>query len=386
MVAMVRSRTVVALLGFCVCAALGAKFAYSSSRGRPAPARTARRQSVVPPPAPAAQPAPALDVVAYDDKLLEIANLPPPRVVTTVHWVRKGKHRIKTETKAIRYAHASDGVPLKDLWPAKAPLPDAGALLPFDRIVAYYGNLYSTHMGVLGEYPPPEMLAMLQRTTAQWQAADPTTKAVPALDYIAVAAQASAGGDGLYSMRMPASQVDKVLQLAQQIHALVFLDVQVGQSNVRTEVPLLATFLKLPQVELALDPEFAMHGGKRPGTVIGTLDATDINWAARYLARIVQANGLPPKILVVHRFTQPMVTHYRDIRPLPQVQIVMDMDGFGYPSQKIKTYEDFIESEPVQFTGFKLFYKNDVRRPGSYLLTPEQILKLHPRPSYIQYQ
>ncbi len=382
---MVRPRIALVAAGVCLGAALGVKFAHSSSRVRPVPPVRRGHQSAGAPVSPPPKPAP-LNVAAYEAQLRALANLPPPTTVTRVHWVRKGKRRIKTEIKTIRYARSSLGVPLQDLWPAKAPLPEAGALLPFDRIVAYSGNLYSKHMGVLGEYPPEQMLTKLLVTTAQWQAADPTTRAVPALDYIAVAAQATPGGDGRYRMRMPAGQIDKVLRMAQQVQGLVFLDVQVGQSNVRAEVPLLAPYLKLPNVELALDPEFAMYGGRRPGTVIGTLNASDINWAAQYLARIARANGLPPKILVVHRFTQAMVTDTRQIRPLPEVQIVMDMDGFGYPSQKIKTYEDFIESEPVQFTGFKLFYKNDVRRPGSYLLTPEQILKLHPRPSYIQYQ
>jgi hypothetical protein len=36
-------------------------------------------------------------------------------------------------------------------WPVKAPYPLAGALLPYNRIIAYYGNLYSTRMGILGE-------------------------------------------------------------------------------------------------------------------------------------------------------------------------------------------------------------------------------------------
>jgi hypothetical protein len=373
-----RSQTLLGILALSVCASA---FIFAPRRGHQAVAAPVEHAGVTS----AAGPAP-LNVAAYKARLLALANLPPPRVVTRVRWVGKPPHRIKQVIKAIRYARSSQGVPLQDLWPAKAPVPDAGALLPFDRIVAYYGNLYSKHMGVLGEYAPQQMLAKLLVTTAAWQAADPTTRAVPALDYIAVAAQAAPGGDGRYRMRMPATQIEKVLALAAQVHGLVFLDVQVGQSNVRAEVPQLAAFLKLPNVELALDPEFAMYGGKRPGTVIGRLDAADINWAAQYLAAIVRANRLTPKILVIHRFTQPMVTDYRQIRPLPEVQIVMDMDGFGYPSQKIKTYEDFIESEPVQFTGFKLFYKNDVRRPGSYLLTPEQILRLHPRPSYIQYQ
>ena len=89
------------------------------------------------------------------------------------------------------------------------------------------------------------------------------------------------------------------------------LDVQVGLSNVQTEIPLLEPYLKLPQVNLSLDPEFAMHNGQKPGTVIGTMDASDINYAADYLANIVKVNNLPPKILVIHRFTQSMVTHDR---------------------------------------------------------------------------
>src|ERR1700730_4914777 len=37
-------------------------------------------------------------------------------------------------------------------WPVKAPYPNAGAIFPYKRIVAYYGNFYSKRMGVLGEY------------------------------------------------------------------------------------------------------------------------------------------------------------------------------------------------------------------------------------------
>jgi hypothetical protein len=39
-------------------------------------------------------------------------------------------------------------------WPVRSAYPNPGAILPFNRIVAYYGNLYSRNMGVLGEYPP----------------------------------------------------------------------------------------------------------------------------------------------------------------------------------------------------------------------------------------
>jgi hypothetical protein len=274
------------------------------------------------------------------------------------------------------------------LWPVptvKAPYPTGGAILPANRIIAYYGNLYSTQMGVLGQYPPAQVLSMLASTTAMWTAADPTTPAIPALDYIAVTAQGSPGADDKYRLRMPDSQIDQILQMASQVNGLVILDIQVGDSNVETEVPLLEKYLQMPQVELALDPEFDMHNGEKPGTVIGTMDASDINWAANYLAGLVKQYNLPPKVLVVHRFTQDMVTNTSEIQPLPQVQVVMDMDGFGYPAKKINTYYTTIEPYPVQFTGFKLFYRND-NATGSHMMSPDEVLRLSPQPSFIQYE
>lgn len=316
---------------------------------------------------------PSLDALAYNAKLLQIANL------TTITHVKIIKATSSTPSSTIT---TTSTVPVG--WPVKTVYPNAGALLPFNRIVAYYGNLSAPEMGILGRFPETQVLQMLASTTAKWQAADPTTPVLPALDYIAVAAQGAPGFDGDYRARMSADQINQVIQMAAQINGIIFLDLQVGLSNVQTEVPLLAPYLKLPQVNLALDPEFAMHHGQKPGTVVGTMDAADINYAANYLANIVKENNLPPKILVVHRFTQAMVTNYQKITPLPEVQIVMDMDGFGTPAEKISTYEDYIQDDPVQFTGFKLFYKNDV--VAGHLMTPAEVLQLSPEPSYIQYQ
>ena len=241
-------------------------------------------------------------------------------------------------------------------------------------------------MGVLGQYPPDQMLAMLEAEVAKWQVADPSTPVIPALQYIAVVAQGSPGADGKYRDRMPDSEIDKVLAMAGEIHGIVFLDVQVGLSNVQTEIPLLEKYLKMPQVHLAIDPEFSIKTDSRPGKVIGTFDASDINFVSNYLANLVRENNLPPKILVVHRFTEAMVTNYKNIETMPEVQIVMNMDGWGVAAKKIDTYKQFIYAEPVQFTGFKLFYKNDTLTPGSTLMTPAELLKLTPQPIYIQYQ
>jgi len=270
-------------------------------------------------------------------------------------------------------------------WPVKTVYPNAGALLPFHRIVAYYGNFYSTGMGVLGQYPPDVMIEKLKAAVAEWNAADPSTPVMPAIDYIAITAQ-EAPVDGTYRARMPSSQIDIALELAARVHGIVILEVQVGLSTLQKELPLLEKYLKLPTVHLALDPEFSMKTGDKPGDVIGSFNAADINYSAEYMAKLVRDNDLPPKILVIHRFTGDMVTGYRNIRPLPEVQIVMDMDGWGSPPKKINTYNVFVASEPVQFTGFKIFYKNDLKPPSTRLLTPEELLKLHPVPSFIQYQ
>jgi hypothetical protein len=278
-------------------------------------------------------------------------------------------------------------------WPAKTVYPNAGAILPFKRIVAYYGNLYSRNMGILGEYPPDEMLRRLKIELKKWQQADTTIPVIPALHYIAVTAQGAPGRDGKYRARMPFKQIDSILHIAARINAIVFLDIQVGFSNVETEVPQLEKYLKMPNVHLGIDPEFAMtHSGKRPGTVIGTLDAADANWCINYLSKLATANNLPPKILIFHRFTKNMLTDARKIHPTKECQFVLDMDGWGPVSLKTDSYKGYVANFPVQFTGFKLFYKNDTRRPRgvnmkeTQMMTPAQVLALKPAPIYIQYQ
>ncbi|MGM8360798.1 hypothetical protein ACSV4D_02665 [Flavobacterium sp. ARAG 55.4] len=270
-------------------------------------------------------------------------------------------------------------------WPVKAPYPLPGALLPYHRIIAFYGNLYSKRMGVLGEYPKDEMLAKLQEEVTKWQAADSTVITIPALHYIAVSAQAAPGKANRHNMRMPFKQIDTVLSWAKPINALVFLDIQVGHSTVKEEVSQLEEYLALPNVHLGIDPEFSMKNGEIPGTKIGTFSADDINDAIDILAKIVREKKLAPKVLVVHRFTQGMVTNYKAIKTVPEVQIVMDMDGFGSQVLKRSTYLRYIYREPVQFTGFKLFYKNDNWNDWK-MYTPEQLLQFTPKPSYIQFQ
>jgi hypothetical protein len=270
-------------------------------------------------------------------------------------------------------------------WPVKTPYPLPGAVLPYNRIIAFYGNLYSKRMGILGEIPRADMIKKLQGEVAKWQKADPSIKAIPALHYIAVTAQGAPGKDNKHRMRMPFKQIDTILSWAKPINALVFVDIQVGHSTVKDEVTALEQYLAKPNVHLGIDPEFSLKHGEIPGSKIGTFTADDINDAIDILANLVRKNKLTPKILIVHRFTQGMVTNYKKIKTVPEVQVIMHMDGFGDKVLKKDSYRSYIYKEPVQFTGFKLFYKNDIRK-NWVMYTPDELVKFTPKPVYIQYQ
>src|SRR3989338_5896456 len=123
---------------------------------------------------------PPLDTVLYDKKMMELANnLPTPKGVG-----------IPTSDKNQNVGTPSK-LPKPNLWPVKTVYPNSGAILPFKRVIAYYGNLYSKQMGALGEYPEDEMLSRLMAAVKKWEAADPQTPVMPALHYIAVVAQES---------------------------------------------------------------------------------------------------------------------------------------------------------------------------------------------------
>ena len=265
-------------------------------------------------------------------------------------------------------------------------IPPSGALLPKYRIFAYYGNPHSKKMGILGKYPKEEMLQRLDNEIKNWQKADPATPIQPALHLVSISAQGAPGKDGGYRMRMSDKTIKKVLKWGNEHKAIVFLDIQRGHAPLGPEMEFLKKYLKLPFVHLGIDPEFSMVTGAKPGTKIGSYDAADVNQAVQFLSKVVKENNLPPKVLVVHRFTQGMIKNYKNIKLDPNVQIVMDMDGWGPPVLKKDSYHDYIQKEPVQFTGFKLFYDNDFRKPGSRIMTPEEVLGLTPKPMYIQYQ
>ncbi|MCB9805885.1 hypothetical protein H6775_01855 [Candidatus Nomurabacteria bacterium] len=331
-----------------------------------------------------------LDKEEYDRRLLQLVNYVKPKPIEIASTTADGTPITITqqpdESKFPQYNKDTNVTLSGKIWPPANPYPNGDAILPFSRILAYYGNFYSKNMGILGEYEEDEVIRRLMAEKTKWEAADPNTPVIPAIEHIAMVAQGSAGEDGMYRAMMPVDHIEQAYQMAKKIDGIVIYDLQIGLSTIERELPKFKDFIVRPEVHIAIDPEFSMKGGEKPGTVIGTFNASDINYVINYMSEIVRENKLPPKVLIVHRFTQNMVTGYNQIKPTSEVQVVMVMDGWGPVANKIGTYEHFIEPEPVQFTGLKIFYKNDMKPPSTSLFTPREVLELNPKPIYIQYQ
>jgi hypothetical protein len=264
---------------------------------------------------------------------------------------------------------------------APTPVPRKG-LLPEHRIVAYYGNPLAKQMGILGEVPPDQMIGRLKQQVAGYAAGEDSRPIVPALELVTPAAQGWPGEDGLYRARMKPEVIDQVAGWAEANNGLLILDLQVGLSSVPEEVDALMPYLKRPYVHLALDPEFAINGGGHiPGEVIGSLDGATVDGVVHTLSDLVAAEHLPPKILIVHRFTDSMLTNAWEIAPNANVQVVVTMDGFGPPALKLAQYRSYVHDQAVEYSGIKLFYHHDVP-----LLTPAQVLGLDPEPDLVIYQ
>ena len=284
-----------------------------------------------------------------------VARAPTPKSAKLARADSISRARAAARAKA----HADSLAAIALLTDSAATRRLPGSLFPGCRVVAYYGNPMSRRMGILGEIKPDSMLARLAKQAAAYAAVDSARPVLPALELIATVAQAGPGRSGLYRARMPDTLIERVMGWAEAHTYLVILDIQTGRSTMAAEMVPLMKYLARPYVHLALDPEFSIGTKKIPGKVIGRIDAADVNAVSTMLAQLVDSLRIPPKMLIVHRFTRPMLSNHEKIKLDPRVQVVIDMDGFGAPHLKYGSYKAYVHDRPVQFAGFKVFYKND---------------------------
>ena len=256
---------------------------------------------------------------------------------------------------------------------------------PFEyaQVISYYGHPDVPAMGVLGSYSTAlEAAAAVERTASMYDAINGDRVTVAAFHIVAAVAQRAPGADGTYLGRLTLDRVREYVEVARDRGMLVFLDVQVGWAEPVDEARRLAPLLAEPFVHLALDPEYATRpDGVAPGSAVGTLDADQVNAVQDWLARLVREHDLPTKILVVHQFREDMLDRPDRFAQVDEVELLIDMDGFGPRFGKLSKYERFALADYAERAGLKLFLDWDVE-----LLEPRDIQALDPPPDLVIYQ
>jgi hypothetical protein len=267
-----------------------------------------------------------------------------------------------------------------------AELPRGGrVILPRERVVAFYGAPQHDELGILGIGTPEQAGAKLLRQARGY--ARPGRPVLPAFELIASLAHSAPGQDGLHRERQSDAVIKRYLVAARRIKALLILDLQPGQADFVEEARALEPYLSLPDVGLALDPEWSVPAGVAPGDQIGSTSAETINEVSAYLSFLVQSKDLPQKLLIVHQFTEGMVRDRAAIVARPGLAIVSNVDGFGTPPIKAGVYGQLTNPDVLpraagaSFTGFKLFFHED-----SGLMNPRAVLALRPQPNVVVYE
>ncbi len=257
-----------------------------------------------------------------------------------------------------------------------------GSLLEGAQVVSFYGHPTAPAMGILGRGGPESVADEIAVWAARYDRLNGTREVIAAFHLISGVAQAHRTPDGTWLGRLSAERIAEYVEVARERGMLVFLDNQIGWSDPLTEVKLLEPFLRESFVHVALDPEFATkRQGVRPGLAIGSVSAGQVNEVQRYLAGLVEEEGLPPKILMVHQFTPGMLRDRGAVEDVDGVDLSIDMDGFGGIAIKLAGYDAFALREPSEWPALKLFFKYDTP-----VMTPEQVQGLDRAPDLIIYQ
>ena len=267
---------------------------------------------------------------------------------------------------------------------ARAELPRGGrTIFPDHRLVGFCGTPGAP---ALGELQGNLVVKAKALATYADKYAGTERKVLPVVELIAVVVQAGAGADGKHRRRVPDSVVDEYLRIARDSKGLLLLNIQPGQSDFLTEVKHFERYLREPDVGLALDPEWAMNPGQRPGRVYGQTTGAAINGVAEYLSQITIEHALPEKALVFHQVNRYVVKDEPSLHGFPGVSIIKSVDGLGPKAAKIETYNKLMENMSTHVhAGFKLFFDED-RRNGGVLMTPAEVMALKPVPEYVMYE
>ena len=249
------------------------------------------------------------------------------------------------------------------------------------RLVAYYGTPLSENMGILGTMEPEEYMKKLKEQAQAYSDADPERPAIPTIELITTMAQRDPGPDGTYVSKLSDEKIEEYVKLAEKHDALVLLDIQLGTDTVMNQVKSIEKWLKHPNVHLAIDTEFQIEEGQVPGEDLGKVNGKEVQKAVEYVSKLTEENNLPDKFVLVHQFTEHVLTNKEAIQPTDNVEVALNFDGWGSSVDKMALYKKYVRDKPSQYGGFKVFYDKD-----EPVMTPEQVVKLDPSPAIVNYQ
>ena len=264
-------------------------------------------------------------------------------------------------------------------------LPGGGFfILPEDdprRYVAFYGHPETSALGALGEQGPRATLDRLAPYLTAYEGDGRQT--VPAFEMIASVASAPIT-DGDYSYEWPIETFDEWIEVATENEVYVVLDLQPGRDDFLNQAMQYEELLKLPNVGLALDPEWRLGPDEVHLVQVGEVDAAEVNQVVDWLADLVRDNGLPQKMLIVHQFRLDMILNREILKQRPELQMIVQMDGDGTEGQKDGTYAAITQNtDGVHWSwGWKNFFDEDEPGPP----TPESTMGKNPSPVYVSYQ
>ena len=246
----------------------------------------------------------------------------------------------------------------------------------YNMIVALYGRPHVKTMGTLGRQPLAQTIQMAKKKAKVYEKAWGAGKHVtPGFDLIYEMATAAPGANGKYVSTLSHKTLLEYITAAHKNGIVVFVDVQLGKKSPAQAVKPLLKYLKYSNVHIAVDPEFSVDNLKvRPGKKIGSITGQQINEVQHMMRDYIKANGIKDdKILLIHMFTQHMVTNKKAIKYTDRVHLAMHLDGHGSPALKIKTYNGLYTDARAGLVagGFKVFYKQDKPR-----MNPRQVLGL----------
>ena len=311
------------------------------------------------------------------------ADGPPSPTRTRTSTSKTESRTTQTETTPPQATQPKTTQP-KTTQPAQATLPRGGhEVFPRYRLVGYAGVTGASTLGRLGTGPLDQRVAEIERRAKPY--AD-GREILPVVEVIATVVQGSPGRDGKYRVRLTDAQIAKYHKAARKHRAVMLLNLQPGRSEFITEAKAFQKWLKQPDVGIALDPEWAMDPGQRPGGVYGHTTGAELDEVARYLSGLVKQYHLPEKVLVYHQVARSVVREESGLKDHDGVVVIKSVDGLGHPGPKKNTYRVVNKTTPTfVHAGFKLFFTED-RRNGGRLMTPKEVLALKPRPEYVMFE